>query len=85
MEFEQNGEDRAKYGAKLLQNIAKEFNEDGLSYRNLKLYRQFYLIYPQINTYIPLFTRKYFGKIWQSAIAQFNETDVSIENILLIY
>ena len=66
VEYEQNGEDRAKYGAKLLQQLADGFNEDGLSYRNLKLYRQFYLTYPQINKYIPQFFQKYFGAIWQS-------------------
>ncbi len=31
VEFEQNGEDRAKYGAKLLQNLADGFDEYGLS------------------------------------------------------
>lgn len=70
VEFEQNGEDRAKYGAKLLQNLADGFEEDGLSYRNLRLYRQFYFTYPQVNTYIPKFTQKYFGEIWQSPVAK---------------
>ena len=70
VEFEQNGEDRAKYGAKLLQNLADAFDEDGLSYRNLRLYRQFYLVYPQISIYIPYFFRKYFGEIWQSPTAK---------------
>lgn len=49
VEFEQNGEDRAEYGTKLLDNLAKEINSKGLSGRNLKLYRQFYLAYPQLN------------------------------------
>ncbi|MDR2917257.1 MAG: PDDEXK nuclease domain-containing protein [Tannerella sp.] len=70
VEFEQNGEDRAKYGAKLLQNLADGFDEDGLSYRNLRLYRQFYFTYPQVSAYIPKFTQKYFGEIWQSPIAK---------------
>ncbi|GBU08763.1 hypothetical protein AwDysgo_20940 [Bacteroidales bacterium] len=74
-EFEQNGEDRAKYGTKLLQNLAKEFNEDGLSYRNLKLYRQFYNCYPQIGAYVPQFYQKYFGEIGQSPIAQLQIAD----------
>ena len=75
VEFEQNGEDRAKYGTKLLQNLADEFNEDGLSYRNLKLYRQFYDCYPQIGAFIPKFFQKHFGEIWQSAIAKLQLTD----------
>jgi hypothetical protein len=49
VEYEQDGEDRAQYGAKLLQNFADGFNENGLSYRNLRLYRQFYPVYPQIH------------------------------------
>jgi predicted nuclease of restriction endonuclease-like (RecB) superfamily len=49
IEFEQRGEDRAEYGSKLLDNLAKEINSKGLSGRNLKLYRQFYLAYPQLN------------------------------------
>jgi predicted nuclease of restriction endonuclease-like (RecB) superfamily len=70
VEFEQNGEDRAKYGAKLLQNLADGFNEDGLSYRNLKLYRQFYSAYPQVRAFVPGFVQKHFGSIGQSVSAQ---------------
>ncbi len=70
VEFEQKGEDRAKYGAKLLQSLADAFDEEGLSYRNLKLYRQFYNTYPQISAYIPHFFQKYFGEIWQSSIVK---------------
>lgn len=46
--FEQGGEDRAGYGEQLLQRLAERLNSDGFSYRNLKLYRQFYQAYPQI-------------------------------------
>jgi predicted nuclease of restriction endonuclease-like (RecB) superfamily len=79
VEYEQNGEDRAKYGLKLLQDIADGFNEEGLSYRNLKLYRQFYKCYPQIGTHVPQFIREHFGvgKIMQSPIAQFQVFDNS--------
>jgi hypothetical protein len=48
VEFEQKGEDKATYGEKLLQRLAKDLNNPGLSYRNLKLFRQFYQQYPQI-------------------------------------
>jgi DUF1016 N-terminal domain len=48
IEFEQNGEDRAKYGEKLLQKLAERLSKDSLSYRNLKLFRQFQIAYPQI-------------------------------------
>ena len=48
VEFEQRGEDRAAYGEKLLQKLAQDLNNSGLSHRNLKLFRQFYQRYPQI-------------------------------------
>ena len=40
--YEQKGQDRAKYGEKTLQTLAERLNKKSLSYRNLKLYRQFY-------------------------------------------
>ena len=40
--YEQNGKDRAKYGEKTLQRLAEKLNKKSLSYRNLKLYRQFF-------------------------------------------
>ena len=48
VEFEQNGEDRARYGQRLIEELAKELNTAGLSIRSLKLFRQFYFTYPQI-------------------------------------
>ncbi|MCX8492191.1 MAG: DUF1016 N-terminal domain-containing protein [Cyclobacteriaceae bacterium] len=48
VEFEQNGEDRAKYGNKLLPELAKSINIRGLSETSLKLNRQFFQIYLQI-------------------------------------
>jgi predicted nuclease of restriction endonuclease-like (RecB) superfamily len=48
VEFEQNGEDRAKYGEKLLPELAKSINIRGLSETSLILHRQFYRVYPQI-------------------------------------
>lgn len=40
--YEQNGKDRAKYGEKTLQKLSENLNKKSLSYRNLKLYRQFF-------------------------------------------
>ena len=81
VEYEQNGEDRAKYGAKLLQNLADGFSEDGLSYRNLKLYRRFYHCYPQVGSHVPLFLEKHFGKNRQSPIAQLQMTENNVFTI----
>ena len=41
--YEQNGKDRAVYGEKTLQKLSERLNKKTLSYRNLRLYRQFYL------------------------------------------
>lgn len=48
VEFEQNGLDRARYGEKLVDELANSINIKGLGARNLKLFRQFYFLYPQI-------------------------------------
>ncbi len=48
VEFEQKGEDRAKYGAQLLESLSKQIQIKGLGETNLKLCRQFYLTYPEI-------------------------------------
>jgi predicted nuclease of restriction endonuclease-like (RecB) superfamily len=53
VEFEQNGEDFAQYGERLLYRISEEMTGagiKGMSYTNLTLYRKFYLVYPHIST-----------------------------------
>ena len=50
--YEQNGEDKAEYGERILQSLAERLGDDGLSYRNLRLYRQFYLTFPELGTSI---------------------------------
>ncbi len=52
VEFEQNGEDRARYGERLLVRLADSLNLETLSYRNLRLYRQFYLVYRELGAAI---------------------------------
>jgi predicted nuclease of restriction endonuclease-like (RecB) superfamily len=50
VEYEQNGEDRAAYGSKLIENMAQSLSHiKGMSSTALKLMRQFYLTYPQIS------------------------------------
>jgi predicted nuclease of restriction endonuclease-like (RecB) superfamily len=49
VEFEQNGEDQAKYGDRLIESLAAELNHvKGIDKRSLFRFRQFYLYYPQI-------------------------------------
>lgn len=51
VEYEQKGKDRAVYGENLIENLSKLLNEKnlkGFSVVNLRLYRSFYLCYPEI-------------------------------------
>lgn len=51
IEYEQNGKDRAEYGAKLLDELAKKLKTKGLKglrSRELNTCRRFYTTYPQI-------------------------------------
>lgn len=58
VEFEQNGEDRAKYGERLLFELAKSVGIKGLGATMLSQCRKFYLVYPQIGIEIDRFLRK---------------------------
>ena len=48
VQYEQNGEDRAEYGKKVLDILAKNINIKGLTAPELSRCRQFYLCYSQI-------------------------------------
>ena len=50
-EYEQSGLDRATYGDRLLNNLALRLQQQGMkrvAERELRRYRQFYMVYPQI-------------------------------------
>ncbi|MEN8157236.1 MAG: DUF1016 N-terminal domain-containing protein [Bacteroidota bacterium] len=71
VEYEQNGEDRAKYGTELMRKLAGRLsgkNKKGFTARNLRNCRQFYLAYPQINQVLSDFALP--GSIWQSSTAK---------------
>lgn len=49
VEYEQKGADRAKYGEQLLKKLAEKLKDKKtFSYRTLRLYRQFYLVYNRL-------------------------------------
>ena len=48
VEYEQEGSDRAKYGVRLLQNLADKLSIKGLDRSMLNICRLFYIRYPQI-------------------------------------
>ena len=52
VEYEQHGEDRAKYGEKLINRLAKEIDRKGFEPRRLREFRQIYIVYPQLGTSI---------------------------------
>ena len=50
VEYEQNGADRAEYGAKIIENLVQKLKHiKGISATNLRLFRAFYTNYPQIS------------------------------------
>lgn len=55
-EYEQQGQDRAEYGEALLNNLASELTALGIprcDERELRRYRRFYAVYPQIREAVP--------------------------------
>ena len=48
VEYEQNGEDRAKYGEQLLARLAERVNEKGTNVTTLEQSRRFYMYYPEL-------------------------------------
>lgn len=75
VEFEQNGQDRAKYGARLISTIAGDLKSGkitGLGASMLKNCRTFYRIYPQISQLaVDEFLDKQLPEIRQSPIGEF--------------
>ena len=80
--YEQNGSDRAKYGAKTLQTLAERLNSRSLSYRNLKLYRQFFMEFPSLAQPICDYIIKEFenepNTIGQPTVAQLGSSEMPI-------
>lgn len=83
VEFEQHGEDRAKYGEKLLNRLSSEINRKGFDSRRLREYRQFYLVYPvlgiEVGKYIEGISTGWLesgpSPIWRSATAKLQATN----------
>jgi hypothetical protein len=58
VEYEQNGEDRAAYGERLIRTLEKQLKDlgqKGMSFTNLNMFRQFYHTYPHIGNILPAF------------------------------
>ena len=57
VEFEQHGEDRAKYGEKLLNRLSESINRKGFNPRRLREFRQLYLVYPILGNEVVKFIK----------------------------
>ncbi|MBA0884221.1 PDDEXK nuclease domain-containing protein [Flavobacterium undicola] len=71
VEYEQKGKDRAVYGENLIQNLSKLLGEKqlkGFSAVNLRMYRSFYLCYPEIQQ--SLTVKLYLNDFQQNTILQ---------------
>ncbi len=83
VEFEQHGEDRAKYGEKLINRLSKRINRKGFEPRRLREYRQLYIIYPiigiEVAKYIKsnqiLQSKSESSSIWRSLPAKLQLSD----------
>ncbi len=75
VEFEQKGEDRAEYGKRLMELLAKRLNNKSLSNGNLKVFRQFYLTYPQIRQSVIGFFNEH-SPIRQSLIGELQANEM---------
>lgn len=78
--YEQNGNDRAKYGEMLLKKLALKLNENSFSYTNLKLYRQFYQAYTRLILPIKEYSTQLIS-IGQLVIGQLEIADIQFDEI----
>lgn len=63
VEYEQHGNDRAKYGEHLLQNLSKRLGGKSNSVSSLRNYRQFYTYYPELQDVIGAYLLRHFGAL----------------------
>ena len=89
VEYEQHGEDRAKYGENLINRLAQSIGRKGFEPRSLRVYRRIYLVYPQLGTEIGTYLQKSSllspgvgtEQIWQSLPAKLQTTDTQSNEI----
>lgn len=62
VEYEQHGSDRAKYGDHLLQKLSQSLGGKSYSATNLRSYRLFYLLYPELRPIIANYLFERFGQ-----------------------
>jgi predicted nuclease of restriction endonuclease-like (RecB) superfamily len=73
-EYEQKGADRAAYGAQIEKKVAQRINKQGLSERNLKLFKQFYSTYYPITQTVSAQLEKMDSNFMQTVSASNHQT-----------
>lgn len=74
VEFEQNGEDRAKYGSGLLDRLSENISIQGLTTPELSRCRQFYKTYPQILGTVSQEFKNFLPEVFPGTVSQeFNQ------------
>ena len=84
VEFEQNGEDRAIYGSKLLQKLAITIDVKGLTAPELSRCRQFYCAYPQILGLLSQEFKSIVSTTILGTLSQKSQINQSVKNELFI-
>ncbi|HSW61067.1 MAG TPA: PDDEXK nuclease domain-containing protein [bacterium] len=85
VEFEQNGENRAEYGKKLITTLSERLKEKGIkgvSLTNLKQFRQFFETYRQISQALPDQSPNALQKITQALPAELDKLLETMPNTI---
>ena len=61
VEYEQHGNDRAKYGEQLIQRLSQRLGGKSFGVSNLRNYRQFFLCYPELGPVIGAYLKERFS------------------------
>ena len=61
VEYEQHGNDRAKYGEQLIQRLSQRLGGKSFGVSNLRNYRQFFLCYPEVGPVIGSYLKERFS------------------------
>ncbi len=69
LEYEQNGEDRAQYGDKVIDTLAQKLKTiKGVDRRSLYKFRQFYVVYQYLTPTVKFYLKQNFGTLSQNSI-----------------
>lgn len=82
VEYEQHGRDRAKYGENLIHNLSKSLGGKSYSATNLRSYRLFYLLYPELRPIVAKYLYERFGLYNNEIVHRYREID-SIQQSLI--